>query len=524
MKLCILAAGKGSRNRYSKILPKGFLPIDDKPGITHIIDSLPTIDKVVIAVGADGAIYEQFLPILYPNYKFTFVKIENSDGPGSGPGTSLLECEKYLNEEFILIPTDAYVDKKIDSDWSKNWMGVSRVESTRLFCLLGVDKNKEIKEIFDKDPNAPLDSLENGFNGIAFIKDYDIFFESLKNNQNIISGEVQVSNGFQGLMDINNGPGLFANRIESWCDFGSSENYSKLINRFRTQNLIKNDEFTYIYNNFVYKYSFNQSSIQKKISRSKQLKNLVPNIEKQTNNFYSYKFIEGDLLSEADSILIFNNFLEFCKSKLFLKRKLKDNELSDFYTSCRKFYYDKTLSRLKQFWDRFEISDQEYFINGVKCKNIKTMLKEIEWNDLSEGDPYNFHGDLQPENIITNNNEFWLIDWRESFGESKDIGDIYYDLAKLDHGLLLSGKIVRKNLYDCVVKDENINISFSIDNSLYEYKKLLSSFIEEEGYDKKKVQILSSLIFLNIAPLYEGTYSLLLYFLGQFKLNQVLYN
>ena len=77
MKLCILAAGKGSRNRYSKILPKGFLPINDKPGITHIIDSLPELSEVVIAIGDDGDIYEQFFPILYPNTKFIFVKIEN---------------------------------------------------------------------------------------------------------------------------------------------------------------------------------------------------------------------------------------------------------------------------------------------------------------------------------------------------------------------------------------------------------------------------------------------------------------
>ncbi len=524
MKLCILAAGKGSRNRYSKILPKGFLPINDKPGITHIIDSLPELSEVVIAIGDDGDIYEQFFPILYPNTKFIFVKIENSDGPGSGPGTSLLECETHLKEEFILIPTDAYVDEKIENDWNKNWMGVSRVESTRLFCLLGVDKNQEIKDIFDKDPNAPLDTLENGFNGIAFIKDYDKFFESLKNNQDIISGEVQVSNGFQGLMNINNGPGLFAHRIETWCDFGSSENYSKLINRFSTQNLIKNDEFTYIYNDFVYKYSINKSSIQKKISRSHQLKDLVPNIEKSTDNFYSYKFIEGNLLSEVDSLSVFSNFLEFCKSKLFLEHKLEGNELSKFYTSCKEFYYEKTLSRLNQFWDKYEITDQEYFINGIKCQSIKTMFNKIDWVELSKGEPYNFHGDLQPENIISKGDNFWLIDWRESFGESINIGDIYYDLAKLNHALLLSGKIVRKNLYGCDIKDKDIKISFNIDNLLQEYNIQLLNFIDEEGYDKKKVQILSSLIFLNIAPLYEGTYSKLLYFLGQFKLNQVLYN
>ena len=81
-----MAAGKGSRNRYSKILPKGFLPINDKPGITHIIDSLPELSEVVIAIGDDGDIYEQFFPI-YIQIQNLFCKIENSDGPGSGPGT-----------------------------------------------------------------------------------------------------------------------------------------------------------------------------------------------------------------------------------------------------------------------------------------------------------------------------------------------------------------------------------------------------------------------------------------------------
>ena len=32
----------------------------------------------------------------------------------------LLECEAHLKEEFILIPTDAYVDEKIENDWNKN--------------------------------------------------------------------------------------------------------------------------------------------------------------------------------------------------------------------------------------------------------------------------------------------------------------------------------------------------------------------------------------------------------------------
>ena len=72
-----------------------------------------------------GDIYRQFLPMLYPKLKFNFVEIENYDGPGSGPGASLIECEKYLEDEFVLIPTDAFVGESITDDWSTNWMGVS---------------------------------------------------------------------------------------------------------------------------------------------------------------------------------------------------------------------------------------------------------------------------------------------------------------------------------------------------------------------------------------------------------------
>ena len=66
MKLCILAAGKGSRNSFSKILPKGFLPIDNKPGLTYLIDAFPNVSEVTIAIGSRGDIYRQFLPMLYP--------------------------------------------------------------------------------------------------------------------------------------------------------------------------------------------------------------------------------------------------------------------------------------------------------------------------------------------------------------------------------------------------------------------------------------------------------------------------
>ena len=68
------------------------------------------------------------------------------------------------------------VDEEIVDSWDENWMGVSKVSSTKLYCLLDCDKNGNITEIYDKNPDAPLECLENGFNGIAFIKDTDILY------------------------------------------------------------------------------------------------------------------------------------------------------------------------------------------------------------------------------------------------------------------------------------------------------------------------------------------------------------
>ena len=40
--------------------------------------------------------------------------------------------------------------------------------------------------------------------------------------------------------------------------------------------------------------------------------------------------------------------------------------------------------------------------------------------------------------------KIFLIDWRESFGNDLEIGDFYYDLAKLYHGLIINGTIAKE--------------------------------------------------------------------------------
>ena len=51
MKVCLLSAGRGTRNSSIKGLHKALLPIENKPAISHIIDKIPDSIDVIIAVG-----------------------------------------------------------------------------------------------------------------------------------------------------------------------------------------------------------------------------------------------------------------------------------------------------------------------------------------------------------------------------------------------------------------------------------------------------------------------------------------
>ena len=52
---------------------------------------------------------------------------------------------------------------------------------------------------------------------------------------------------------------------------------------------------------------------------------------------------------------------------------------------------------------------------------------------------------------------FRLLDWRQDFGSSLNYGDIYYDFAKLLHGMIVSHDIVLKNQFEVIKEKNNIH-------------------------------------------------------------------
>ena len=103
-----------------------------------------------------------------------------------------------------------------------------------------------------------------------------------------------------------------------------------------------------------------------------------------------------------------------------------------------------------------------------------------------------------------------------------EYGDIYYDLAKLYHGLIMSHELVNKGLFSISKNDNIINYNFLRKHSLVENQEQLFQYIDEKSLNTYKVKLLTAIIFLNIAALHHYPYSKILFYLGKETLNNLL--
>ena len=185
---------------------------------------------------------------------------------------------------------------------------------------------------------------------------------------------------------------------------------------------------------------------------------------------------------------------------------------------------------MKRFYEKTRIEDSWSNVNGVQIPPLKELLNKIDWNYLEEGTPVNFHGDLQFDNVLvtrnnlSNLNKFILLDWRHEFGKSLDFGDLYYDLAKLYGGTNISYKSIKKGEFSFDISGDSIYYDYKISNNLIEAREEYESFLTKHGFDLDKIRIITALIFLNMSPLHQEPFNLMLYFMGKNKLYYALNN
>lgn len=517
-RVCIPTAGTGSRlGRLTRFVNKSLISIANRPTLSHLIEQFPEDVEFVIALGHKGHLVREFLELAYSQRRFHFAEVEPFEGLGSGLGLSLLACKQYLQEPFVFSSCDTLVCGLIPAP-EANWMGYANLTEIKEYRTLEVE-SCEVRAICEKGDGHT--GTHKPYIGLAGILDYRKFWEAMEQG-----GEVAIITGeAHGLRSLLN-DGIRAYMF-TWHDTGNPEALQKARSVYRESDspniLEKTNEAIWFVDGQVIKFSDDEKFIANRVDRVQQLQGFVPEVTGAQLHMYRYPKVEGKVLSDVVTLPMFQRLLEHCQT-FWTTHILGTSERQQFRDRCRRFYQDKTLERVALFYKTYTRHDGTESINGVEMPRLRRLLDDLDWRWLIDGLPGRFHGDLHFENILVENGteRFVFLDWRQDFATSISTGDIYYDLAKLMHGLIMSHELVLLKQFEIKWTKTRIDYDFYRKQKLVQCEDLFNAWILANGYDLKKVRVLTALIYLNIAALHHRPYSDLLYALGKSMLSEEL--
>ncbi len=503
------STGLGELTKYTN---KTLIRVGDKPTISHIIESYPKSAHFVITLGYYAKQVKDFLTLAYPKHLFTFVEVDKYEGKGSSMGYSMLKASKHLQQPFIFHASDTIVHDQIPKVIS-NWIGGYRGEGSSNYTSFNILNNK-IQKILEKGIINP-DFLHIGLVGVY---DYKKFWKTLNDlyEKNTYGDALSDFHALNHM--IEDGVDFKVKEITRWWDVGNIDSLKKTRQDFKNpfNVLDKPRESIFIFNDSVIKFFHDESMVRQRVKRAENLKGLVPKIKKSLGNFYIYNYIDGDLYADVATPANFSDFLLWSKKNLW--KRVHETSVNKFKNICYDFYFTKTQERIAEFLLTRNMKDTEIIINDEKVPSFKDMLKQIDFDWLSTTDQSRFHGDYILDNIIKTKKGYVLVDWRQNFGGLTHAGDMYYDLAKLNHNLTINHGIVSKELFTINVGTHNVYVDIHRKETLVECQKVLFKFLDENKLDKKKVKMLTAIAWLNMSPLHEHPYDTFLYYFGKLQL------
>lgn len=518
-KVLITTSGIGSRlGEFTNHTNKSLVKVGDKLAISRIIEFYPKLTTFIITLGHFGEHVRDFLEVAYPDRNFQFVEVSKYEGPGSSLGFSMLSAAEYLQEPFIFHASDTLLigEEKLDAP-SGNWIAGSRGASASQYASLDISSGM-VMNFHDKGM-MQFDYLHIGLIGVF---DFSDFWNTLR--------EIYESNPNDGsLNDLavltrmkSRGTQFSFVEVKNWIDMGNTESLLAARKQVGEQFevLEKTDESISFVDNSVIKFFSEEKIAKNRVSRAKLLGDLTPQITQSRGHFYRYDFVDGVLASNRTTPERVKRLLEWAQENLWTPREsLAELE---FFAICDEFYRTKTNKRIDAFLEKTKFEEGTYQINNTQVPSIFELLNKIDFSWISKGIQSQFHGDFILDNIIETNSGFKLIDWRQDFGGKIELGDQYYDLAKLNHSLVVNHEIVNQNNFEVLIKGGNVYCEIFRKHDLVESGKVLREFIEDNNLDYRKVQILTSLIWLNMAPLHHHPFDLFLFNFGKLNLWRVL--
>ena len=517
MKVLITTSGTGSRlGEVTKHTNKALVRVGKKPAISYIIECYPKNTEFVITLGYKGDQVKDFLGHAYPGKKFTFVWVDKFEGEGTSLGYSMLCAKKKLQSPFIYHACDTIVEGFTAPKIKRNWVTGIRVKT-------GIEHYASFN--FDKKTNRvtnfnPRGTKEYGLVhiGLVGIHDYKKFWDKLAGayESNPNDSSLNDISGISPL--IEEGIAFYAVPVPSWLDIGNPDALSHARKNIsdRFDNLDKVDESLFFFGPFAIKFFSDPKKIANRVYRGKLLKKLAPKTLGVKNNFYKYEYVKGDRYSDVANAGDFAKFLDWSQKNVW--KPVKEVNEKEFYALCRDFYEKKTLERIEKFYASHKVKDAPTVINGDKIPTLRELLSQVDFEELSKGTQTQFHGDYILENILKTKDGYRLLDWRQDFSGLLKGGDMYYDLAKLYHNLVVNHDNISKDKFVIEVAGKNIVCTIQRKKHLIQCEKAFDAYIVQRGLDLKKIKILRAIIWLNMSPLHHYPFSLFLYYHGKYHL------
>lgn len=527
----IPCAGTGSRlGELTRNYNKAMITLGPKPVISYIIEHFTKEDEIIILLGYKGNFLRQVIKALYPDWNIKFREVDKFDGPGSGLGYSLSMAMDLLQKPFIFWPNDTLVDNDFNTlPYIGNWvMTGKRDRDSELYRHVLVSRDGNCT-ILPKSSTGYIDSYP--YIGICYIKDYERFWKMFSKNRELFINEGEVA-GINNLSYVADVPS------EGWIDTGNAAELKKAQKDYSEKMeeviLEKPDEAIWFIDDRVVKFHVDCKFISNRIRRfntflcDEQKKNgiKIPELLYHSDNVYVYRREPGVIASKYINPETFRKLL----TKFFTDCGVYCVEYKDALQIYNDFYRDKTLSRISKFLKQTNEHDDDCLINGLNCISAEKLVKKIDWEFISRKGYFNenYHGDFHLENILLqgdlNDPVFVMLDWRQDFGPGMGqvVGDVYYDLAKMWHSLIVNHQMVKDNLFS--VRDYGEN-SYLIDIHRTfldtEMERVLEDFIEHWCLDKTHAKLITALVFLNIAACHTYPYSRFLFYLGKYLLNKI---